>query len=282
MSAPMTTRTDHMVIRTPEGITFSLMLAGPTTRFMAWAIDIACLAVLTIASSQLASLFGVFDFTAEIAMALLGSWMFVMPIAYGILMEWLWQGQTIGKRVLGLRVMDEQGLKLQFSQIALRNLLRIVDRMPLFYLVGGAACILSRRGQRLGDFAANTIVVRTPKLEQPDLTHLMSDKFNSLREHAHLAALLRQRVTPEEARLALSALVRREGLEPEARVALFAELAEHFRGKVPFPEEAVIAMPDEQYVRNVVDLVFRPQSDLAASGGPSNAKEQQSVSMAKP
>ena len=79
--------------------------------------------------------------------------------------EWYWRGQTVGKRVLKLRVMDEQALRLEFSQIVVRNLLRFVDFLPGLYLVGGTACVLSRRFQRLGDLAANTIVVRNPEVD---------------------------------------------------------------------------------------------------------------------
>ena len=69
---------------------------------------------------------------------------FVISVAYAIVLEWRWRGQTIGKRLLGLRVMDVHGLRLQLPQIALRNLLRLVDMLPLFYLVGGLACVFSR------------------------------------------------------------------------------------------------------------------------------------------
>ncbi len=123
--------------------------------------------------------------------------------------------------------------------------------------MGGLACGFSRRAQRLGVIAASTVVVYNPKPAEPDLDQLLAGKFNSLRQHPHLEARLRQRVSPAEARLSLHALVRRDELEPAARVALFSELAEHYKSIVAFPPESVEAMPDEQYVRNVVDILFR-------------------------
>jgi hypothetical protein len=99
--------------------------------------------------------------------------------------------------------------------------------------------------------------VRAPKLSEPDLDQLLAGKYNSLRQYPHLEARLRQRVSPTEASIAMRALLRRDGLEPGARVALFADLAEHFRALTPFPVEAVEGMPDEQYVRNVVDVLYR-------------------------
>jgi len=139
----------------------------------------------------------------------------------------------------------------------MRNLLRFVDMLPAFYLVGGIATLVNRRGQRLGDLAANTVVVRNPKLREPDLEQLLAGKYNSLREYPHLEARLRQRVTPTQAAIAMRALLRRDGLDARARVELFGELAEDFRSLVTFPPEAVEGMPDEQYVRNVVDVLYR-------------------------
>jgi hypothetical protein len=186
----------------------------------------------------------------------------VISIGYGILTEWYWRGQTIGKRFMRLRVMDERGLRLHFSQIVIRNLLRVVDILPAFYLVGGTACLVSRRSQRLGDFAANTIVVRHPRIEEPDLEKLVSDKYNSLRTQPHIEARLRQLVTPQEAGLAVQALLRRDEIEDDARVELFRELAAHFKERVRFPDHLTEGLSDEQMVRNVVDSLYRrPASD---------------------
>jgi hypothetical protein len=162
----------------------------------------------------------------------------------------------VGKRLLHLRVMDEQGLKLQFSQVVIRNLLRIVDSLPALYLVGGIASLTSRKCQRLGDLAAGTIVIRTPKVHLPDLEQLGTEKFNSLAAYPHLVARLRQKVSREEGAIALRALIRREELDPTARLELFRELATLFRSQVAFPGEAVDGVSDERYVRNVVELLF--------------------------
>jgi hypothetical protein len=153
--------------------------------------------------------------------------------------------------------MDAEGMRLQFDQIVTRNLLRFVDMLPALYFVGGLACWLNRNCQRLGDIAANTVFIRAPLVAEPDLNQLLSGKFNSLRHYPHLAARLRQRVAPPEAAVAVQALVRRDQFEPAARVDLFAQLAAHFRAKVDFPADAWDGVPDEQYVRNVVDVIYR-------------------------
>jgi hypothetical protein len=59
----------------------------------------------------------------------------------------------------------------------------------------------------------------------------------------------------------LQALLRREEFAPRARAELFAQLGGHFRALVEFPPAAVDGITDEQYLRNVVDTVFRPRTD---------------------
>jgi hypothetical protein len=186
---------------------------------------------------------------------------FAISIGYGIICEWWWRGQTVGKKLFRLRVVDAEGLRLQFNQIVTRNLLRFVDSLPAFYFVGGVTCWLNSKCQRLGDVAANTIVIRNPRITEPDLDQLLAGKYNSLRAYPHLAARLRQRVTPAEAGVALQALLRRDEFDPYARIELFAELAAHFRAKVDFPAEAIEGIADEQYLRNVVDVVYRTRSE---------------------
>ncbi len=131
----------------------------------------------------------------------------------------------------------------------------------MFYFVGGLVCWLSPKSQRLGDIAANTVVVRNPRVVEPDIDQLLTGKFNSLRAYPHLAARLRQNVSPAEAALAVQALVRRDEFDPVDRVELFAELAAHFRAKAEFPAEATDGIADEQYVRNVVDVIYRPRTE---------------------
>lgn len=248
-------RTHTLTIRTPEGIVFAHQLASPVTRLLAWSVD---LAVIAASVGALRTVLGLIAWlTPDLATAAGILLYFAVSVGYSIVAEWFWRGQTLGKKVLRLRVVDAQGLRLQFSQIAIRNLLRFVDALPAFYLVGGVACLLNRRGQRLGDVAANTVVIRNPKIEQPDLDQVLPGKYNSLGGHPHLEARLRQRVSAAEAALALAAVLRSERLEALERIALFRELAGHFRQKVPFPTEATEGLSDEQYVRNVVDVLYR-------------------------
>ncbi|MGD8741184.1 MAG: RDD family protein, partial [Desulfobacterales bacterium] len=226
--------------------------------FLAWAVDLGTIFALILILNVVFGLLGILSRDLAMAANIIG--FFIISIGYGILTEWYWHGQTLGKRLLRLRVMDEQGLRLQFSQIVIRNLLRFVDSLPGLYLVGGLACLFNKRAQRLGDFAANTIVVWSPRIAEPDLNQLLESKYNSFREYPHIEARLRQNVTPLEAQIAVESIVRRNDLEPRARVELFHELSDYFKSIVNFPQEAVDGISDEQYVRNAVEALLRPKA----------------------
>lgn len=256
---------DTLKIRTPEGIEFALPLAGPVSRMLAFVVDM--LVGLTIGSIARKILAPLGYLGQDFSDAVLVVAYFAISLGYMGLAEWLWRGQTVGKRLLGLRVVDAAGLRLEPSQVIVRNLMRFVDGLPLFYLLGGIASLVSRHRQRLGDLAAGTVVVRAPKLARPDLDQLLGGKYNSLAEIRHLAARLRQKVRPEFGAIALEALLRREEIEPQARLALFGEMADYLRGLVEYPPEVVDQLSDEQYVRNVVEVLFQKEA----------AKSQQTV-----
>lgn len=253
--AMKTEKTHTLTIKTPEGISFSLLLAGPVTRFSAWIVDFFCILVITGVIEKLAGVWGLFS--KDLATAVLIVSYFIVSIGYGIALEWFWRGQTLGKRLFRLRVMDEQGLRLRFSQIVIRNLFRVIDSQPIFYMVGGIATLINKRAQRLGDFAANTIVIYSPKISEPDLDQLRTDIYNSFRNYPHLEARLRRNISSREANIAFESLIRRDELDADARIELFEEIADYFRSVVTFPEQAVDGISDEQYVRNVVDALYR-------------------------
>lgn len=251
----MSSRTATLNIATPEGVTFSLPLAGPVVRGLAYFIDFA--AISAVWNVVALAITPVFMLLQDIGVGFGIVLQFAFVEGARMLMEIIWRGQTVGKKVLGLRVVDEQGLKLRISQVVIRNLLRFVDMLPALYAVGGVVSLFSPRAQRLGDLAAGTVVVRSIKSHPPDVASVLSGKYNSFRAYPHLEARLRQKVTPEEAQLALQTLVRREELESAARLQIYEQLATHLREKVAFPDDAVFGLTDEQYIRNVVDTVFR-------------------------
>jgi uncharacterized RDD family membrane protein YckC len=242
-------------VQTPEGVVFNLRVAGPFTRFLALSIDLGVISVASTAVGFVTALLAVLspDFAKGISIVCY----FVLSIGYGIFTEWRWRGQSWGKRIMRLRVIDASGLKLQFSQIVIRNLLRPVDLLPIAYLLGGAISFWNRRGQRLGDLAANTAVIFIPESFALDTQQLQESKYNSFR----------QRVPPAEAALALDAILRRDELQPTARVELFREFAAYFRELVPFEEHVDEAITDEQFVRNAVASLYRQKASALSAIG---------------
>jgi uncharacterized RDD family membrane protein YckC len=255
-------RVHELRVLTPDGVVFALPLAGPGVRALALSIDFLIIQAALITLSQILSVFAIVlpDLSTGVFLLI----QFAVQVFYGMLLETIWGGRTIGKRIMGLRVADERGLHLKPSQVAVRNLLRPVDALPFAYLVGGLAAFFSQHAQRLGDLAAGTVVIRTRQVLSTD-SDLENGKFNSFRAHPAMEARLRQRVEPEEAALLAQALARRDSLDPEARITLFAEMAEAFRSKVRFPDEATHGLTDEQYLRNTADSLFRPAKRKASN-----------------
>ncbi len=246
---------DALRIRTPEGVTFSLPLAGPVRRCLAMLLDLCCISVImTTVGYVIRTLSLVGD---DVAGALYFLFYFVVSTGYSIALEWRWRGQTVGKRVMKLRVMDAEGLRLRPAQVILRNLLRPVDALPVLYLLGGAVTFFNQRRQRLGDLASNTVVIVEAAMEEPDFARISSTKFNSLAAYPHLAARLRMRVPPTVVSVTFEALVRRDQFQPAARLDLYRQLADRFRAESDFPLAATEDLSDEQYLRNVLNVISR-------------------------
>ena len=87
------------------------------------------------------------------------------PFAYFILLEGLWNGQTIGKKALGIRVRMVDGTPITFGAAIGRNFLRVGDFLPVGYFAGLMAMFTNSKSQRLGDMVANTIVLHEKKAE---------------------------------------------------------------------------------------------------------------------
>src|SRR5687767_2231715 len=82
---------------------------------------------------------------------------FVLRWGYFLFFEWLWQGQTPGKRVVGIRVIRTDGTAVGFQSSAVRNIVRMVDALPFFYGLGFLIAASNAKHLRLGDLAAGTL-----------------------------------------------------------------------------------------------------------------------------
>jgi uncharacterized RDD family membrane protein YckC len=176
MSAQLTIPTeDILVIETPERVPLHFALASIGNRFLACAIDhtIQALVLLIIVLGfvvvkDYSGLGEIIAGAPKWVLALLIIIGFLIISGYFAFFEWIWNGQTPGKRWLKLRVIREDGRPVSFWEAAVRNLMRSFDIMPWpFYSVGLICVFMSTRDQRVGDMVAGTVVVREREAEAP-------------------------------------------------------------------------------------------------------------------
>ena len=173
---------DILIIETPERVPLHFALASIGNRFLACAVDhllqilfMAMAFVVLQWSGLLTAWGGRLSEAPKWAVAALILALFAIWSGYFAVFEWLWSGQTPGKRWLRLRVIREDGRPITFWEAAARNLIRIFDMNPFpFYSVGLLSVFLSSRDQRVGDFVAGTVVVREREAEAPSFDQVFS------------------------------------------------------------------------------------------------------------
>src|SRR5882724_2908300 len=168
--------TAELTIATPEGVLFRLPLAGPSSRLYAMLLDIAI--VLGTVNGIGLLIYRIFAKAPGFGVMVITLAEFAIGFAYGALLEGFWNGQTIGKRLFHLQVIDQAGLPLRIEQAWVRNLMRVFDALPFAYLVGGISVLSSRLMQRLGDRVAGTLVVRETPVAAPADEPWGQQKYN--------------------------------------------------------------------------------------------------------
>jgi uncharacterized RDD family membrane protein YckC len=231
-------------IVTPENIAFNYVVAGPFRRLPAYLIDVGIRTGVLVSLGLVATVFGMATFSGLGIGIVLIAW-FVLSWFYGGLFEALWNGQTPGKRLLGLRVLSMDGRPINAMQAMLRNVLRDVDAWPFvigyggpigvpLYMVGLLTTAANDRYQRLGDLACGTIVVveRRAKLrglaqlnqgEVLEMARRLPANFTASRAMAHSLSTYvarRERFSParrfELARVLADPLLERFHLPPDS------------------------------------------------------------------
>ena len=140
-------------VEVPEGITLSLPVAGYVSRALAFIIDLIVRFVIIIIVGQIIDSFGNFGSGLYLLTAFIVEWF------YPVLFEVLWYGQTPGKRVMGILVVNDDGTPIDWSSSIVRNLLRFADFLPFLWGFGILSMLLNRDFKRLGDMAAGTLVI---------------------------------------------------------------------------------------------------------------------------
>jgi uncharacterized RDD family membrane protein YckC len=220
---------DRLTISTPEGVDLSLTLAGVGSRFVAALAD-GILQYATIIAAS-AVLFGTDGFGAgeNVASAVFAIVFFVVLFVYDVAFEVLASGRTLGKRWNGLRVVRVGGQPIGFLSSVIRNLMRVIDILPGFYLVGMTSVLLTRKNQRLGDIVAGTVVVRERRAA-PQAPGQLGRAPGPPPDTA--AAWDTSAITSEELGAVRGFLERRQGIDPAARRSLAATLEARLRPKV--------------------------------------------------
>lgn len=152
-------------------MTLDFKLAGIGSRFLAIAIDTLIQAVLVVVFFIVMILlagpiFRSLNGSGAWIIAIFLAFIFLVSFGYFAIFEILWNGQTPGKRVTGIRVVKDSGRPLTPGESIGRNLLRIVDQLPALYAVGIAVALTNAQNRRLGDFVAGSIVVREDSLAE--------------------------------------------------------------------------------------------------------------------
>ena len=187
-------------LETPENIDLEIHVAGATVRILAFSIDSLIRLVIQIAVSTIFAILG--DFGVAFLLILT----FILEWFYPVLFEVLYNGQTPGKKAMGIAVVNDDSTPIGWSASIIRNFLRIVDMLPFGYL-GGTLCIcLNRDFKRIGDLAAGTLVIYRHKPSTPPTWPEVQSlpppiPFNLIQQRAVLAFAERHRtLTPERQR----------------------------------------------------------------------------------
>jgi uncharacterized RDD family membrane protein YckC len=216
----------ELVVATPERVTFTYETANVGSRFVAQVIDSLILLGLLVGLGAAALLVGLVtgNSTVPALLVLVGG--LVILAGYFMVSEAVWSGQTLGKRAMRLRAVDMRGGPLGVGQAIVRNLVRIVDFLPAYYLVGAIAIFVTPRNQRLGDLAAGTVVVRERQaIRLQELAASVPGPASQPR--------WRRRLDPAMRRFVIAYSGRRDDLPPSRRAELAGRVEPALRAVLP-------------------------------------------------
>ncbi|MDH3554438.1 MAG: RDD family protein [Deltaproteobacteria bacterium] len=264
----METAKESLKIQTPEHVGFRYVLAGLGTRSTAFLLDTTFRALIILciflAVLMLARLLPDFDPTG-VMKSLPQTWLFALGVfAYGVvdlgyflIFEALWSGQTPGKRMQKLRVIRANGQPIGWVESSIRNILRAVDMLLGFYPLGLFVMFLSSRSQRIGDYAAGTVVIVERRSNVPmDRTRLRStSKLNVPDLELHLSTM-----EPKDYQLVRSFLQRREALDGRHRRELANLIVYRLMKRWGLKPESNIS--DESLLEEIVGVYERTRKAI--------------------
>ena len=242
---------DRYIVDTPENIEFGYDVAGIGVRFLAALIDhgmfVAAMYIvfrlLDNADASFAA-YRIFATTASLIMC-----------AYYIAFERFWNGQTPGKRIFGLRVVQDAGRPVTLLSSIIRNLIRLIDFFPALYGLAIVSMFIDQRTRRMGDLAAGTLVVRDR--QRVTLQSLMAGMrtgrvASALDSNSNAVLPNIEALRPSDMALVQDFLLRRTSLPLDRRGRIAGQLAYALFGRlgysVPGDPELFLQQVNDQYV----------------------------------
>jgi len=227
---------DKLTIETPEQMPLEFAIAGIGSRFLALAVDTLIQFGVGIALLIALSVLGI----SAVALGLRGQglWLlaafgfivFLLMFGYFAIFEIVWNGQTPGKRLVGVRAVNETGRPLTPAEAIGRNLLRIVDQLPAFYAVGIVVALLNEKNKRLGDFIAGSVVVRESSLKEiKPIWHTSQSAVDAAAARPRVSTVT---ISIEELALIDAFLHRRDDLTADVRSRMAAEILTQLQPKL--------------------------------------------------
>jgi uncharacterized RDD family membrane protein YckC len=241
---------DFDVIETPENVELEQRLAGMGSRFIAGLVDtliilgtiVLVVLLLIISGLVLIDLGDAVMNPGALVLTALIIFVFLVYWGYFVFFEMRTNGQSPGKKRMKIRVVKEGGGAIGFTDIAIRNLLRVVDVLPMGYAVGGVCMFVTRKTQRLGDLAAGTVVLS----EQKSDYSAMADKSGKKDWETDVTArhLRATELKPQEYQVLMNYRLRRSELSLEARERILPKLLAPIvqRMNVSLPEPSMAGM----------------------------------------
>ncbi|XXF75465.1 RDD family protein [Myxococcaceae bacterium GXIMD 01537] len=230
-------------VATPERVALQLPVAGIGYRCLAWLADATLLFFFWVVAYFVFTLLvqdviAFFQGLSGLGQTLLGLGLFATQWLYSTLAEVFFNGQTPGKRLLGIRVVRVDGSPIGLYESAVRNLCRTVDFLPVLYATGCITMLLTRQHRRLGDLLAGTLLVREERIDL--------DKYTAPPEAPAVAVGARASglLAPEDVELILAFLARAPQLEPDARRRLGVRMVEQLGGLAEPERAEVLASPE--------------------------------------
>ena len=239
----------HQVITT-EKVPFVYRVAGIGSRLLAWLIDCTLILLIGFAGVLMGSVLE--EGRGGVGQSLILLWIFALMWGYFLLFEAYWHGQTPGKRLVGIRVIQWSGTAISFTQSAVRNIVRFVDSLPFFYLVGFCVATSNQFHRRLGDLAAGTLVVHVDRKAKP----LQAWRDGEVEAEITREAQLRRRLAildKAQKQTLLDLCLRRDQLLVNERARLFSAISNYLKTRCDLAPAQF--QSDERFVLELVAVM---------------------------